>query len=133
MLSLIFLRHVTAFLHCLSWLISYCKLYLSLHFAINPLFFSPHCVYIALTSLSNIFKSFAYSPDLFPILTPPFFHFAPLLLLPPPLMSFHISLSLSLSTGCLSSSLGLPLSLRHTPDAPPLAPVCPKGLIDSER
>lgn len=59
-----------------------------------------------------------------------FFHFAPLLLPLPPLMSFHI---FSSSSGRLPSSLCPLLSLLHTPDALLLAPVCPKGLIDSER
>lgn len=66
----------------------------------------------------------------FPYSHPIFFHFTPLLLLLPPLMSFHISFS---SSDWLPSSLGLPFSLLHTPDALLLASVCPKGLIDSER
>lgn len=99
------------------------------------------CPYLitSYTSFSTLSLTLCSSPinprtalksRLIPILTPSFFHFASLLLLPPPLMSSHISLS---SSGWLPFSLGLPLSLLHTPDALLLAPVCPKGLIDSER
>lgn len=101
-------------------------------------FFPPIAIYPALfslhfTQLSNLFvgiicKSLPHSSWFFFFFNshPIFFHFTRPLLIPPHLVSFHISRS---SSGWLPSSL----SLLHTPDALLLAPVCPRGLIDSER
>lgn len=77
-------------------------------------------------SLSIIFSHYLLP---FPFLKLEFF------ILPHTSCSLHLSCPFTFlsSSGWLTFSPSLSPSLLHTPDSLLLAPVCPKGLIDSER